>query len=104
VAQRQIINGGFQLPNGSPLALGYLKMRLNVDATTGVDQIVAGRVVTVPLDSNGNISGAVLVWPNDQLIPINTVYVTQAFSASGQLCWHEELSIPSGAGSYSLSG
>jgi hypothetical protein len=104
MAQRQIINGGFQLPNALPLALGYLKMRLNTDATTGVDQIVAGRIVTVPLDANGNVAGTVLVWPNDQLTPANTVYVTQAFSASGQLCWSEELSIPSGAGSYSLSG
>ena len=103
MAQRQIINGGFQLPNRSPLALGYLKMRLNTDATTGADQIVAGRIITVPLDSNGNVSGTVLIWPNDQLSPA-TVYVTQAYSAQGQLCWGEELSIPSGAGSFSLSG
>jgi len=48
-------------------------MRLNTDATTGVDQIVAGRIVTVPLDANGNVAGTVLVWPNDQLTPANTV-------------------------------
>jgi hypothetical protein len=106
MAQRQI-TGTWQLANGSPLALGYLKVRLSTDAAVlgvGGDQITAGKIVTVNLDSSGTISGTILFWPNDQLTPTNTVYIIQAFSASGQKCWQSEVMIPSGAGSFSLNG
>jgi hypothetical protein len=106
MAQRQI-TGTWQLANGAPLALGYLKIRLNTDAAVlgiGGDQVTAGTIVTVALDVNGSIAGTVLLWPNDQLTPINTVYIIQAYSASGQKCWYSEVSIPSGAGSFSLNG
>jgi hypothetical protein len=106
MAQRQI-TGTWQLANGAPLALGYLKIRLNVDASTlglGGDQITAGTIITVQLDANGSIVGTVLLWPNDTLTPINTVYIIQAYSASGQKCWYSEVAIPSGAGAFSLNG
>lgn len=102
MSQRQITGGGFQTPSGEPLAFGYLLMRLNTDATTGVDQICAGRIVNIPLDAFGNILGTILIWPNDILSPANTVYVTQAFSAAGLKVWESELSIPSGATPFSL--
>jgi hypothetical protein len=103
--QRQI-TGNWQLPNGAPLVLGYLRIRLNIDAAVlgvGGDQVTAGTIVKVNLDSGGSIAGTVLIWPNDQLTPA-TVYIVQAFSASGQKCWQSEVTIPSGAGSFSLNG
>jgi hypothetical protein len=103
MAQRTLANGGFQAPDVAPLAFGYLKMRLSVDATTGVDQIVAGRIITVPLDAFGNVLGIILIWPNGDLSPASTVYITQAFSANGELVWQSEISIPSGLGPFSLS-
>ena len=104
MAQRQIINGGFQDALGNPLNLGYLTMHLNTDAVTGTNvQICAGRVVLVPLDSSGNVSGVVLIWPNDQLTPTDTVYFVQAYSAQGQLAWQGQQLVTSGGGSFDLN-
>jgi hypothetical protein len=104
MAARQIINGGFQAADGSALALGTLKFRLNTDAvTSGNEQIVAGRIVSVPLDSSGNVSGTVDIWPNDQLTPTDTVYIVTAISARGEISWRSEQVIPSGVGSFDLN-
>lgn len=102
MSKRQIFGGGLQTAAGAPLALGYLKMRLNTDATTIIDQVCAGRVLTIPLDASGNILGTIEVWPNDQLSPSGTVYVTTAYDQRGQSCWSSDLSIPSGSTPYSL--
>lgn len=103
MAKRQIINGAWQDPTGNPLALGYLTFRLNVDAQNGV-QIARGRLVTVPLDVNGNIAGTVLLWPNDQLTPAGTTYDVRAYATTGQFAWRNPtFSLPSGAGSFDFS-
>lgn len=104
MAQRRIINGAFQNALGAPLNGGSLKIRLNTDAQVGTTQLFASTVVTVPLDANGNVSGTVLLWPNDQMTPTTAAYVVKAFDAAGQLTWGPNLVIiPSGAGSYDLS-
>lgn len=106
MAQRQIINGNFQDALGNPLALGYLKWRLNVDGTTGSnEQISAGRVTTVPLDVFGNVDGVVEIWPNDQLTPSGTTYTVKAFTFRGQFVWESLVfALPSGVGPYNLGG
>lgn len=86
-----ISGGNFQAPNGVPLAGGYVTFRLNTDAMAGDSQISAGRIVTFPLDANGNLSG--LIWPNDMMTPNNTVYLVQAFTAQGHLVWKQQLYI-----------
>jgi hypothetical protein len=86
-----ITGGNFQAPNGVPLAGGYVTFRLNMDASAGDSQISAGRILTFPLDVNGNLSG--LIWPNDQMTPNNTVYIAQAFTSAGQLVWDQQLFI-----------
>jgi hypothetical protein len=103
MAQRQIINGAWQDCLGNPLALGYLTFRLNTDGQSGV-QVSAGRLVTVPLDSSGNIAGTVLLWPNDQLAPAGSTYSVIAYTAKGQPAWRNpKFSLPSGVGSYDFS-
>jgi hypothetical protein len=104
MAARQIVGGGFQAPNGAPLALGSFTMRLNTDAVVSSSQLAASRVLNVPLDANGNVSGTVLIWPNDQLNPSTTVYVVKVYTANGQLCWgpHQQ-TVPSGGGTYDIS-
>jgi hypothetical protein len=88
-----ISGGNFQSPSGVPLALGHVTFRLNTDAMAGDKQISAGRLIRFPLDANGNISG--YIWPNDQMIPNDTVYFAKAYTASGELAWESELYITS---------
>jgi hypothetical protein len=103
MATRQIINGAWQDSLGNPLALGYLTFRLNTDGSSGV-QVAAGRLVTVPLDANGNISGTVSLWTNDSLTPTDTSYSVIAYTANGQPVWRNmKFLLPSGAGSYDFS-
>jgi hypothetical protein len=103
MAQRRIINGAWQDLSGKPLVSGYLTFRLNTDGQSGV-QVVAGRLMTVPLDANGNISGTVLLWPNDQIVPAGTSYDVRAYSAAGQPVWRNpKFTLPSGVSSYSFS-
>jgi hypothetical protein len=68
---------------------------LNTDAVAGDSQISSGRIVTFPLDVNGNLSG--YIWPNDQMTPANTVYFVEAFTAEGQMVWEAQLHITSGS-------
>lgn len=103
MAKRQIINGAWQDSAGNPLANGYLTFRLTVDAQVGV-QIAQGRLVTVPLDANGNIAGTILLWPNDQLTPAGTTYDVRAYTAAGQFVWRNPtFTLPSGVGSFDFS-
>ena len=95
---RQVIGGAFQDAAGNPLAGGYLFWKLNTDAvTSGNQQVVAGRTAVVPLDANGDVSGAVTIWPNSQLTPTNTVYFVTAYSAAGQVAWKRQVTIPPNA-------
>src|SRR5216684_2044808 len=103
MAKRQIINGALQDSLGNPLALGYLTFRLNTDGQSGV-QIVAGRLVTVPLDSSGNISGVISLWTNVSLVPAGTTYDIIAYTTQGQPVWrNQKFTLPAGAGSYDFS-
>ena len=86
-----ITGGNFQSAAGVPLADGKVTFRLNTDAMSHDSLITAGRTITFPLDSNGNISG--YIWPNDQMTPDNTVYFVRAFTAQGQLVWEGQFHI-----------
>lgn len=103
MALRRIINGGWQDALGNPLALGYLTFRLITDGQSGV-QVAAGRLVTVPLDDDGNISGTVLLWTNDSLVPAGTTYSIIAYTAQGQPVWQNPtFTLPAGSGSFDFS-
>ncbi len=91
-----ISGGNFQSPAGVPLAGGYVTFRLNTDAVASDgSQISAGRIVTFPLDTNGDLSG--YIWPNGSLTPNDTVYFVQAFTAQGELVWSQQLHITAGS-------
>jgi hypothetical protein len=103
MAQRRIINGAWQDSLGNPLALGYLTFRLNTDGQAGV-QIVAGRLVTIPLDASGNIDGVVTLWTNDSLVPAGTTYSIIAYTAQGLAVWRNPaFTLPAGGTSYNFS-
>ena len=101
MAKRQIYGGNFQDAAGNPLNGGMVTFRLTTDAQVVDSQIMAKIITKATLDSNGDVSGTVYLWPNDQLTPA-TVYRIQAKSASGELVWQSENCIPSGAGSFDL--
>ncbi len=85
----QITGGAFQDFEGNVLANGYLTMQLSHDEQEAVDpgEVVAGLILRVPLDANGNVAGTVYVWPNDQLNPAFSFYIVNAFTRSGILAW-----------------
>src|SRR5690348_12015866 len=102
--QVQIINGSFQDAEGNLLANGSLTLELSQDEqAAGSGQICAKRIVTVPLDANGNVSGTVNVWPNDQLTPANSYYLVKGFNSLGQLVWGPNAQQITGASPFNLN-
>jgi hypothetical protein len=100
---RSIIGGNFQDALGNPLALGYVTFQLSVDAVTlGGQQIAAGRIVTVDLDSSGNADGSMSLWSNDYMNPVTTVYKIKAYNAAGLQAWVSENRIPDGTPTFDL--
>src|SRR5208282_746165 len=91
-----IYGGNFQDALGNPLANGYLTFRLNTDAmnSSSAVQVCASRVVNVTLGPDGNVYGAYPIWSNSTLTPSGTVYAVRAYSASGQLVWDNQMTIP----------
>jgi len=74
----------FQNPDGSPVANGYIKIRLNVDGSINDGQLQSN-YVNLPLDSSGVISGSPTFWPNSEISPSGTYYVENVYKANGQL-------------------
>jgi hypothetical protein len=85
MAKILITGGNYQAPNGVPLSGGSVTFRLNTDAMAEDSQISAGRLISFPLDADGNLSG--YIWPNDQMDPSNTTYTVRAYTAQGQQVW-----------------
>lgn len=89
----QLSGGAFQDALGNVVANGYMLMQLSQDSqVTGASpevQVVAGNVIKILLDSNGNVqaSPAQYIWPNDVLTPQNTYYTVSVYNTNGQLVW-----------------
>lgn len=90
----QLIQGGFQDAMGHPVALGKLTIKLSRDAESPTGELCADLVATLPLDSNGNISGTYYVWPNSLLQPSDTYYIAKVYTAEGQLVWLQNIIVP----------
>lgn len=103
MARNQITGGKFSNLDGSPNANGYLKIQLNRDCKINSSgQVGHWSENTIQLDSNGNVSGTVLIWPNDQLSPTSK-YIFRVFSSLGQLVAGPYfLTIPSSPSPYPL--
>ena len=65
-------------------------------------QIFAGVTVFADLDSNGNVSSTLYLWPNSFLQPGGSVYRLDAYSTLGELAWSNQVTIPPGFGAYDL--
>lgn len=85
----QIIGGNFQDASGQPLANGRLEIRLSTDAMSPDGQVSAGISATVPLGSNGSITGFASLWSTDQLDAggDSVFYAVTAYSSSGLKVW-----------------
>lgn len=86
----QLIGGQFQDSEGNKLALGYLVMKLAMDANiSGVGNIASGIEITIQLDSNGSVVSSPIqsVWGVDQMLPPNNYYRVTGYTAAGQPAW-----------------
>jgi len=86
----QLTGGQFQDSEGNKLALGYLKMKLAMDANiSGVGNIASGIEITIQLDANGSVvtSPAQSVWGVDQMLPANNYYRVTGYTEAGQPAW-----------------
>jgi hypothetical protein len=73
----------FVNPDGSPVANGYIRIRLSQDGSVNNTQIQSS-FTKIALDSNGTIVGSPVFWPNDQISPSGTYYIIIVYAASGQ--------------------
>jgi hypothetical protein len=72
-----ITGGGFQAPNGTPLALGTVQVSLQQDVAIGGVQLCAGIKASLQLDENGDVTGSPTLWG-----PVT--YQMVPFSAQGE--------------------
>lgn len=84
MSQIALIVNTFVNPDGSPVANGYMKIRLSEDGSVNNTQIQSN-FTTVALDSLGTIIGSPVFWPNASINPPNTYYIQLVYEASGQL-------------------
>jgi len=87
---RQTLTGGrFQSWDGQVLANGFLGFELSEDAqevcTGGL--VVAGLPFRIFLDNLGSVAGRPQIWSNDNLDPVDTYYVVNAFRHDGTPAW-----------------
>ncbi len=80
-----LFGGPWYDASGKPLANGYLIVRLNQDASDGVNQYCASNPIKVILDANG--ATAVSVPDAATLTPSGTTYAVTAYTAAGQPVW-----------------
>lgn len=74
----------FQNADGSPVANGYIRIRLSQPGSSGGQQIQTN-FTQISLDSNGNITGAPTFWPNASILPAGSYYILEVFNFHGQL-------------------
>jgi hypothetical protein len=74
----------FQLPNGLPVALGTITMRLNQIGSVNVTQLGV-QFTAIKLDANGMITGSPTFWHNSDISPSGTYYIQTVYSSTGQV-------------------
>jgi hypothetical protein len=73
----------FITADGLPVADGEVSIRLNKDCM-GPSGQVSTRAVLFALDSAGAPIGSPLFWPNNQLVPSDSVYIISVRNSEGQ--------------------
>ena len=73
---------------GNPLANGYLLIRLMADCQCPcLSYQTTSNYARISLNGSGVISGTPQFRPNNQLLPLGSYYILEAYSAIGQLCY-----------------
>ena len=70
--------------DGTPLAGGTVKIRLNLNGSSSDGQ-VSSQFTTLTLDSNGTITGSPTFYRPADIAPSGTYYINLVNSAQGQL-------------------
>ena len=83
MAQTALTVNTFVNPDGSPVANGYIRIRLSQDGSVNNIQIQA-TYTEISLNSSGVIVGSPLFWPNSEISPSKTYYIIIVYSATGQ--------------------
>lgn len=86
MAQTALTVNTFVNPDGTPVANGYIRIRLNQDGSVSGNQIQAS-YTEIALDSNGTIIGSPVFWPNANINPSGTYYILLVYATTGQLVY-----------------
>jgi hypothetical protein len=74
----------YLLPNGQPVAKGYLQIHLNYDCLSPSGQIGARVRSNVDLNDSGQIPDpGSNFWPNSSLNPSTSVYILETYNSDG---------------------
>lgn len=83
MSQQALTVTQFVNPDGSPVANGYVTIRLSQDGSVNDTQI-ASTFTQIALDSTGTIVGSPVFWTNASISPSGTYYILSVYAASGQ--------------------
>jgi hypothetical protein len=86
------ISGTFLREDGSPASGATLTLKLNQDASSPSGQIMAA-LISIVLDSTGNIPSGTQIWCNDELSPATTFYHATVQDGSSGTAYRERLVI-----------
>lgn len=85
MAQQSLPVTTFQTPDGSPVASGYITIRLSTDGSTTGNTSVSMQITKIGLDNTGTLIGSPVFWPNNEITPSGTMYIVNVYSSIGEL-------------------
>src|SRR5208282_4612267 len=97
------LQGTFTYPDGTPANGATLYMKLSQDAVALGTSQIAPRIVTITLNSSGQIPGGTSIYANDELTPSGTVYNSSVIAIGGGLVYGPELLSVSGTSPVNLN-
>lgn len=75
----------FVNPDGTPVANGYMMIRLNTNGSTSGGIQIQDNFTKTLLDANGTVTGSPLFWQNADISPAGSYYIYSIYTAKGQL-------------------
>lgn len=86
----KIITGTWKYSNTSPVANGILYLTLSQNATVASIGQIAPQLITIQLNSSGQIPANTSIYANDELTPADTTYLATVIAFGGEKVWSQD--------------